>query len=224
MKLKEIFRTKKWLVIGIAVACALLILAACLFLIPGGKKPTGGNVTPGDTVPVTVENRAGTPLKNVQVYIYGDTALTDLVNFAKTDADGKMSFVSEQSAHYAVLKGVAPGYKLEAYYPLDGANTTIVLDALAPTADGKLPSGVKFSVGDPMVDFTVTDVDGNTYTASEVLKEKKALVLNFWYTRWSSPICRRHTMPIRTICCCWRWIPIPATPPIAFWRSAPPTI
>lgn len=185
MKIMEKLRAispKKWWIIGIAAGAAVLILLACLFLIPGGKKPVGGNVTPGSTVGVTVTNRAGTALEGVQVYIYGDKAQTDLVTFAKTDAEGKMSFVSEQSVSYAVLKGVHAGYQLESVYELTGADNAIVLDALATTADGSLPKDVKFSVGDPMVDFTVTDIDGNSYTASEVLKEKNALVLNFWYT------------------------------------------
>lgn len=182
MNIKEILHTKKWLVIGIAAACALLILAACLFLLPGGKTPTGGNVTPGSTVTVTVKNRADAAIKDVQVYIYADAALTDLVSFAKTDAEGKMSFTSEADSHYAVLKGLHPGYRTEAFYPITGTDTAIVLDALASTDDGNLPTDVKFAVGDPMMDFTVTDIDGNTYTASAVLQEKKALVLNFWYT------------------------------------------
>lgn len=179
-KLRAVPR-KTWLIAGIATACALTLLVVCLFLLPDGKKPVGGQVA-GDTVAVTVQNRAGTPIKNVQVYVYEDKSMTELVTFAKTDADGKMSFVGGGNGQVVALKGVAPGYKLEAYYPLTGAETTIVLDALATTPDGKLPSDVKYRVGDPVMDFTVTDVDGNSYTASEVLKEKNALVLNFWYT------------------------------------------
>ena len=33
-----------------------------------------------------------------------------------------------------------------------------------------------------MRDFTVTTVDGEELTLSEILKEKQAVVLNFWYT------------------------------------------
>lgn len=38
-----------------------------------------------------------------------------------------------------------------------------------------------YKLGDKMGDYTVTDVMGNTYTFSELLKEKKAIVLNFWF-------------------------------------------
>ena len=41
--------------------------------------------------------------------------------------------------------------------------------------------GVTFERGDVFADMTVTTPDGTTYKISEILKEKKAVVLNFWY-------------------------------------------
>lgn len=38
-----------------------------------------------------------------------------------------------------------------------------------------------YQLGDYMGNYTVTDIKGNTYTFSEILKEKKAIVLNFWF-------------------------------------------
>ncbi len=38
-----------------------------------------------------------------------------------------------------------------------------------------------YSLGDQMGDYTLTDIKGNTYTFSEILKEKEAIVLNFWF-------------------------------------------
>ncbi len=38
-----------------------------------------------------------------------------------------------------------------------------------------------YNLGDYMGDYTVTDVNGNTHTFSDILKEKKAIVLNFWF-------------------------------------------
>lgn len=35
--------------------------------------------------------------------------------------------------------------------------------------------------GDTMGDYTLTDVNGESHTFSEILKEKKAIVLNFWF-------------------------------------------
>lgn len=41
--------------------------------------------------------------------------------------------------------------------------------------------GVTFKRGDVFADMSVTTPDGTTYKISEILKEKKAVVLNFWY-------------------------------------------
>lgn len=38
-----------------------------------------------------------------------------------------------------------------------------------------------YSLGDTMGDYTLTDVKGDTYSFSELLKDKKAIVLNFWF-------------------------------------------
>lgn len=41
--------------------------------------------------------------------------------------------------------------------------------------------GKTFKRGDVFADMTVTTPEGKTYKISEILKEKKAVVLNFWY-------------------------------------------
>ncbi len=38
-----------------------------------------------------------------------------------------------------------------------------------------------YNLGDYMGDYTVTDVNGVDHTFSDVLKDKKAIVLNFWF-------------------------------------------
>ena len=42
-------------------------------------------------------------------------------------------------------------------------------------------SASSYTLGDYMGDYTITDVEGNSYTFSELLKTKKAIVLNFWF-------------------------------------------
>ncbi|MBR0447080.1 MAG: redoxin domain-containing protein [Clostridia bacterium] len=179
-KLKTISR-KTWLISGISVGCAALILVGCLVLIPGKDKPETPDAPAGatTTATITVTNRLDAPVADAQVYVYEDSTLTELATFAKTDAEGKATVTLSGADNVAVLKGTAPGYKVEEYYPLDG-DTAIVLDALASYET--IPSDAKIDMGDPMMDFTFTDLDGVSHTASEVLKEKKALVLNFWFT------------------------------------------
>ena len=54
-------------------------------------------------------------------------------------------------------------------------NTTAVL------LDNPNLSESIYSLGDNMGDYKLTDVNGNTYTFSELLATKKAIVLNFWF-------------------------------------------
>ncbi len=42
-------------------------------------------------------------------------------------------------------------------------------------------SSSSYALGDYMGDYTVTDIEGNSYTFSDLLETKKAIVLNFWF-------------------------------------------
>ncbi len=141
------------------------------------------------TVTYTVQmvSEGGMAFEGVGIYIYEDETLEELVWFDKTDAQGKMSFTAQPSGKYvAILDKVPEGYELEAFYPLTGKETLITLTA-ALVSDY---AGKTFQLGDVMCDLTITDVSGKTYQLSELLKEKKAVMLNFWF-RTCTP-CRQE--------------------------------
>ena len=52
-------------------------------------------------------------------------------------------------------------------------------------------------LGKPFPDFTVTDIDGNTLTLSEALKDHEAVLINFWAT-WCGP-CRNEFPAINKV-------------------------
>jgi peroxiredoxin len=52
-------------------------------------------------------------------------------------------------------------------------------------------------LGKPFPDFTVTDIDGNTFTLSEALKDHEAVLINFWAT-WCRP-CRNEFPAINKV-------------------------
>ena len=174
---------KNWLCRGLIL---VLCLAICLSTVAcSGKKenepskPVGttGSGTMNYTVQVTAET--GTPLEEIGVYVYTDSTMSELVWFAKTDAEGKLTFTDIPSDNFvAVLADVPAGYLVEEYYPLSGENTVIKLSA--GLMEGDL-STVTYKLGDLMLDFTVTAPDGTEYKFSELLEQKKAIILNFWY-------------------------------------------
>ena len=176
---------KNKILLAAAAAVAVVLLVACLLIFGGRGGETGNKqtaATSGTPVEYTVElrNDTGMPLEGVGIYVYTDETQAELVWFARTNGEGKITFRDVTCEGYiAVLDGVSSDYTVEAFYPLTGETTTIVVNAQMQAVSDL--AGVTRELGDIMFDFTVTSVDGTEYTLSELLKEKDAVVLNFWY-------------------------------------------
>ena len=133
------------------------------------------------TYTVGLQTAGGMALSGIDVYVYMGT---DLQQYGQTDENGKASIQMPQGDGYTVqLSGVPKGYDVAESYPITGTNTEITLTS-APV-QGESLSEASLTVGDVMYDFTVTTPDGTAVTLSEVLKEKKMVLLNFWYTSCS---------------------------------------
>ena len=163
----------------------LLVIASLVCLFAGcGKKgePTATTAPAGaaGTYTVSVSNAAGQPMEGITVYIYGEEALTNMISYGNTDANGQVSLDLAAGNHYIALSTVPKGYATEKFYRFDGTSANIVLTSSLVTEDDL--STAKLGVGDIMYDFTVTKPDGASVKLSDVLKEKKVAILNFWYT------------------------------------------
>ncbi len=182
---------KKLVLIGGLIVLCLLVCLCVVMCSPAGQKPveestaTNEAVIPGTTgtssrlYTIEIHNEGGQPLEGIGVYIYTDSTMQELVWFAKTDAEGCLSFEDIASDNFvAVLSDVPAGYLVEEYYLLAGETTQIVLEA--GLMEGDL-NNLDYKLGDLVMDFTVTAPDGTEYTYSELLEQKKAIVLNFWY-------------------------------------------
>ena len=144
--------------------------------------PSGdsGNAQKGNYT-VTIKSAGGLALEGIDVYAYTDDAMTDVAGFAATNADGIATLSLPTGGNYKLgLESVPKGYKTEDSYSFTG-NAAVISLTSAPVADEDV-SGASLGLGDVMYDFTVTTSDGETITLSEVLKEKKMVLLNFWYT------------------------------------------
>lgn len=185
---------------SLALILALLMLLASFAACNPGNGPdeTTGETTqpniPDETKPgsseakaeysITVKSAGGLALSGVNVYIYTDDTLEDLVNYTTTDAAGMAKITLKKSDKYvAVLSGMPEGYMTEACYPLSGTATEITLTSAV--IDNTDHSGKSYQLGDVMRDFSVVDSDGNTQKLSELLKTKKVVLINFWYTTCS---------------------------------------
>lgn len=159
-----------------------LVLCICVLTCSCTTEPTPDE---DDAVAVdcqiTILTEGGMPLSGVGVSVYRDNTKQELINFARTDKKGVVSFHSgAKKGHVAVLTDVPEGYTVDETYPIEQTEVQIQVSTyLKPNAN---IADCQFETGDIMVDFSMTATDGTKYVLSEVLKEKKAVVLNFWYT------------------------------------------
>lgn len=162
---------KRLLTLTLATLLLIALTAGC-----GKGKPEPATVLTDCTV--TVKTEGGTALENVGVSIYADKEKKNLVDFVRTDANGTISTKGGFTAGnaYVFLTDVPAGYAADEYYTITEKNTVITLGA----AFGTEMAPIK--LGGMMFDFTVTDQNGTEHTLSKLLKSKKAVVLNLWYT------------------------------------------
>lgn len=165
----------------IRILCLLLCLN--LVLLAGcGKddKTNGETLNKIGTYSMTICSENEQPLEGVSVFIYEDSTKAELVAVLTTDAEGKASFTDKVLETYvAVLEKLPTGYVAEEMYPLTDLETKIVVKTGEMTQENM--ADIKYKLGDAMMDFTVTDAEGKSYSLSALLAEKKAVVLNFFY-------------------------------------------
>lgn len=172
---------------------ALLLIASMVLsaVSCGGKGDDVENTDNGDdTSPVSesytvkVVNPFGHPVQGVTVFIHEDGGADYNVCTVPTvtDSAGSAVFQLEKGKSYSVgLMGVHKAYLTKSgatraeRYAIDSVNTVITLDS-NPDYSPK-----KYDLGDPIANLAITDIDGNSYMLYDLLAEKDALVLNFWF-------------------------------------------
>ena len=174
------------LLVFIMLATAVCQLASCG---GNGDNGDGGNnippeENPGDetaTYAIEVKSIGGLKLKDVLVELYAEDGSLG-GRGVRTDSNGIATFINFPKGTYkAKLSDVPEGYIVNGDgYDVGVSGKTITL--VSSVISDKDTSGVVYELGDIMHDFTVTTIDGETWTLSEVLKEKKAVLINFWYT------------------------------------------
>lgn len=157
----------------------------------------GEKVTPAEKVNYTVQVKTigGYFPEGLQLELY-DTATGYTVKNTLTDDKGIATFKSvPQKSTYVVkfseiyesknikVNLFLKGYEYEDEYAVSPAGTVITLVSKLQEPGH---SGVTYQLSDTMHDFTVTDSDGKKQTLSEILKTKKAVILNFWFVNCSA--------------------------------------
>lgn len=180
---------KKFLAALIAGAVAVVALIVALVVGLSGGGAAGGGTTGGGsgketTYTVSVQTKGGMILPDIDVRVYTDEKKTDLAGAESLEDDGTVEIkLPERDNYYIEIDGAPKGYDVADYYQFDGKKADIVLTSSLITDDDI--STAQLGLGDVMYDFTITTPDGEKIQLSELLKEKKLVVLNFWYTNCS---------------------------------------
>ena len=161
-----------------SVLCLLLCLATVLSFAACKPNETLDPTAEKASYTVRVVNQAGIALENVGVYVYEDSTQKELVWYESTDDKGEVRFTDWQRDTYvAVLADVPTGYTVEDYYPLTDLTTEICLAAGTMTGE----EDITYQLGDMVMDFAFTATDGKEYTLKDLLENKQAVVLNFYF-------------------------------------------
>lgn len=168
-------KNQKRIMTALVAVCLCFGLMAC-----GDSTGTQPTQTVGSAeYTLTVSTQGGVPMKGVNVCVYEDDSRQELVWAGKTDRNGTVTFSEMASDSYvAVLTDAPAGYVVAESYPVSAGSARFAL-AVDPTPLD-LSSDVR-RLGDGMGDFSVTAPDGTVYTLSELLEQKEAVVLNFFY-------------------------------------------
>ena len=172
-------RKMLWIIVSVAVVLIAAAAVVIALFVNANSTPRFSDCT------ITVKSEGGIALEGIGVSVYTDASKEKLVGQEKTDANGTVHFgQSVPIGSIAVLEDVPAGYNTEEAYSLTRSATKIVLSITL------LEEMTELTPGCVMFDFTVTATNGRSYTLSSLLKKKKAVVLNLWYT--GSRSCERE--------------------------------
>ena len=190
----------------IAGVSCVLVVAIVLALVLGGvfggnknqgvdKNPGGnsGNVTPGGnggnsgntgdskvTYTINISSVGGMAFASHPVYIHDTNDRGEILDYGQTDANGNVEFTLDPNGEYAVVVDFPDGYNGQKYYPLVSTKLDIKVTSELLPDTGLV--GVSYQIGSIMHDFTVTTTTGEQISISQLLEEKDAVVLNFWFS------------------------------------------
>ena len=203
--IKKLIATKNFKKIIALVLCVAMVAGCVLTLVlctkdnsndtgnqntptPGGSVVGGGGGSnDGKTVyTVQVKTVGGMPLEDIRVSVYSGEGEGNIAALPKnTDENGTVTFELDTANDYSIeLENVPDGYNVKSGGTKDkryemGTTGAVITLSSAPITTGGYSSS--YEIGDVMYDFTLTDINGDSYKLSELLATKRMVMLNFWY-------------------------------------------
>ena len=170
-------------VVALTMAFAMVMaMAGCDNKPANIPEPSG---LPDSLYKIVLTNQAGTVLSKCAVDVYSDPQLTNRIFRGITNSNGEVVFTAPLSSEYiAVVSRLPLGYSEQTKYQVSTGTTNIVVrPGVMDEAfiESMLEAENYFIIGNAMPDFELTLPDQSVLRLSDLLKTKKAVVLNFWF-------------------------------------------
>lgn len=126
------------------------------------------------------ENLQNKTVANVLLTVFTGNSDTP-AGSAVTDANGvALITITKATAYRVTISNLPTGYVANAEYRFSSnvVNVTIRKVAVQNEEDH---SEAQYEVGQKMTDFSLTDSDSKNHRLSQLLKEKKLIILDFWF-------------------------------------------
>ena len=184
-------------ILSLLLVAAMLAAMFCTVLVgcdKGDKKPSEKPTSAPTSAPtetpteapvdnskisykVNVKSAGGMALKDVMVFIYNGE---NIVGYITTDETGTgTTELPKNDAYKAVVTTMPEGYKAEESYAFVNGTAEVILTSGVVVGEN---APATYKLGSIMHDFTIKKYDdGEELTLSEVLKEKKMVLINYWY-------------------------------------------
>lgn len=134
---------------------------------------------------ICVVSEGGMPMKNITVSLKDGE---EIISSKVTGENGIASIKVATLGEYAIeVVGLPNGYSV--VNPDQKTSATagqVSVTVKSEPIKDKMPDTYRYVMDDIIYDFTLTTSDGKTFTLSEVLKQKKFVMINFWAT-WCNP-------------------------------------
>lgn len=185
MKIKKILLA---IALTAILAATALVAASCSGAaappIEPGPTPGPGEGTEQPAYSVTLKRSGDDALEGVTVIAYGEDGI--VAGFGTTDENGYTALddLAEGGTYTLDFTHLPAGYEPKQTYVLSpaDANPTIHMSASLIT-DKAIPQNVMYSLGSVMYDVELPrSSGGGTVKLSDILKTKKMVLLNFWFT------------------------------------------
>lgn len=187
-KIMDFFnKNKKAVIIG-AVALVAVIIAVFIGLVCCGGSNNGKKDNKGPVeYTLNIQTPGGLVFEGVNIYVYEQKNTDNLLFAGKSDENGQFKFTTaaDPNGFGYRLEGLpTEGYEIKDMYSLTSKDEKtnqlyLCVDMVVKPLDDM--ANTKFKLGSVIKDFTVKTPDGKEATISALLKEKDAVVLNFFY-------------------------------------------